>query len=188
MIARVWLSCVAVCVLVFSALAEEPKKVNAGEPEGFLEVGVIGTVYINGTWVGFNQGRRYGISINKHLPNARDARAKLAVVLKEQKQLDQVVFDWFGRGPLKRLDIVIGTNIPVGVAQALISAYATESKIPVYVVLRTTDGAVEGTSLIHVGSLVSHGKDPITQEQLREVLKPGLTPEQFAKLLPKIDE
>ena len=92
------LSHAAVVLVLLPALAfagDEPNKPKVEESEGFLEVKLIATYDVNGV-IGFSGGRRYAISINEHLADAKSHRAKFAKALQEQKQLDQVVFVVWG--------------------------------------------------------------------------------------------
>ena len=182
------LSHAVVVLLLVPALAlarDEPKKEKAEEPEGFLEVNRVFFLSVNDHFVGFNEGRRYDISINKLLPNAKAARAKLAKALKEQKNLDQTVFDWFGDDQLKRLNIGIGSKVPVQIAQAVIATYAMEAKLPVHIFLVCEDHDLAKTYRVGVGGYVDTGRDAMNPEQLRELVKPGLSQERFAEMLTK---
>jgi hypothetical protein len=170
------------------AQGDPTHEAKVDDPGGLLEVDSTVVLRFNGEMVSFNQGRRYAISVNKLIPDARTFRAKLAVALKEQKQLDQVVFDWFGKESLKRLNLQIGDKVPIPTVQAAISAFATESKLPVYIALATKDERLSHNYCVIVGGLVNRGKGPLMPEQIRELLKPGLTQDQLAKLLPKIED
>jgi len=123
--------------------------------------------------------------VNKHLPDAKALRVKLSASLGEQKQLDQVVFGWFGRKPPTRLNISIGDSVPVEMAQAVISAYATGAKLPVHIEQMPEDEQLGRTRRVFVGGLVDFDSTAATPEQIQELLKPGLRREQFAKLLSK---
>ena len=178
----------AVVLLLVPALAlarDEPKKEKVEEPEGLLEATAIIPVSINHNLVGFNQGRPYAISINEQLPGAKSSRAKFAKALEAQKYLDLVVFEWFGKKPPKRLNIMIGNKVPVHIAQAAIAVFAVDSNIPVYLCLMRKDEALGSTRCIYVGALVDCGEDAFKPEQLRELIKPGLSQERFAEMLTK---
>lgn len=178
-------SAVLVLLPVLAFAREEPNRAKVEEPEGVFGVDSVYLVGVNDRFVGFNEGRRYAVSINEHLPDAKVSRAKLARLLKEQKQLDQVVFEWFGKETPKRLNIVIGDKVPVQIAQAAIAAYAVDAKVPVYIVLKSDDENVGRTYRIFLGSLVDFGNDPLKPEQLRELVKPDLSQERFTELLSK---
>ena len=181
------LSHVAAMLVLLPALAlagDDPNKTKFEEPEGLLQVKGIGIYSINDR-ISFSGGRRYGISINEHVSDAKARRAKFAKDLKEQKQLDQVVFDWFGKQPPKRLNIEIGSKVPVQIAQAAITAYGLESKIPVFIKRCTDDESLGRTQSIVVGGLVDIDAEALKPEQLRALVKPGLTQEQFVRLLSK---
>jgi len=179
------LSAVLVVLPILTVVhADPPSPRKADEPPGLLEVPVIGIVEVNGKW-SFNNGRRYSISVNKHLPDAMASRAALVATLHEQKQLDQVVFDWFGKKLPTRLNLLIGDNVPVEMAQAVVAAYADGSKIPVHITLMTEDEQLGLTRAVYVGGLVDRDDAPVMRKQIQELLKPGLTHQQFAKVLLK---
>ena len=75
--------------------------------------------------------------------------------------------------------------MPVRTAQAVIAAYASAAETPVYIMLMEKDNQLANTQRVYVGGLIDRGTEPATAEQIRELLKPGLTAEEFAKLLPK---
>ena len=143
---------------------------------------LVGTIEVNGK-ISFNEGRQYAISVNQGLPNAKASRAKLIAALGEQKQLNQVVFGWLGKKQPTRLNLWVGNKVPVEVA-VVVAAYATDTKLPVYIILMTEDEQLNHTHCVYIG-LVDSDIDPVTPEKIKVLLKPGLTAEQFAKLLPK---
>ena len=182
------LSHAAAVILLVPALAlarDEPKKEKVEEPDGFLEVPGIFAYHINKRLVSFNGGRPYAISINEHLPDAKACRTKLLDLLKEQKQLDKFVFNWFGKTAPKQMNIMIGDKVPVQTAQAVIKTYAVGRKMLVYVQLMTKDDDFDHTAQVYVGGLVEPQGPPATAEQLRELVKPGLSQERFAEMLTK---
>jgi hypothetical protein len=158
--------------------AEPPAAPKADDPPGLLEVPRVATFDVFGK-VSFNQGRRYAISINEHLPEARASRTKLAARLKEHKLLDQIVFGWIGKmeKPPARLNLLIGDNIPIEVAQAVIAAYVAGAKLPVHIKLTVEDGQLLRTRRITVGGFVDYDTDAVTPAQIMELLKPGLSHE-----------
>lgn len=185
----VLLSLVLAAVRTDAAIAQE-----FHEPPGFLEVEQIVCyevkIRLRHDREGFdirkfNRGRSYAISINEHLPDARAARAKLARILDEGMQLCKVVSHWFGTEAPKRLNIMIGSEVPVGIAQAALAAYAVEAKLPVYIVLVDEDAGFNETRRVYIGGLVDLGEEPMPPGEIRGLLKPGLTHEELAKLLPK---
>jgi hypothetical protein len=167
------------------AQGDPPADKKVEEPKELVEVETTSTLSINGRFMGFAPGRRLAIGINEHLPDARKSRTKLAHTLKEEKQLDQVVFSWFGKKSPKRLNLMIGDEVPVSTAQAAIVAFAKDSKIPVYMTLMTVNGGLGNNYRVYVGGLVDRGQGPLTGEKIEKLVKPGLTTEEFHKLLSK---
>ena len=165
------------------ARAEPPPTAKA-DPKGFLEVPHIGITEVNGK-ISFNEGRQYAIAVNKHFPNAKEAKGKMESALGKQKLLDQIVFKWFGKEPPTKLNLLVGNKVPVEMAQAVVAAYAARYEVPVYITMMTEDEELDHTRCVYVGAVVDSDIDPVTPEKIKELLKPGLTAEQFAKLLPK---
>jgi hypothetical protein len=155
-----------------SALAQAPNL------PGFLEVK-------SGAAPGAT-GRPYLISINRQLPDANEARNRMAKRLSKNGQLDKVAFNWFGKEAPKRLNLAIGKTVPVEVAQAAVAAYARDSKLPVYLYRMSTDGGFGETKSVYVGAVKDRGMTPTTAEQIKSLLKAGLTGDEFMKLLPEL--
>lgn len=134
---------------------------------------------------GFDQGRPYAISINARLPSASRDRARMVERLQQRKQLDRIVFDWFGTGTgePKRLNLSIGSEVPVEVAQAAIEAYALGAKCPVFIQVMEEDKGFAETHRIYIGGLVDFGKRSTPPEAVLSVLEAGLTRKQFARRL-----
>jgi hypothetical protein len=131
----------------------------------------------------FNK-RPYAISINRDLPDARQGRKHLALRLKEGHHLDNYVFEWFGKGKAERLNLLIGSQVPIEDAQAAIAVFARWSRLPVYIGWMTADEDFGNTHRIYVGGLANFGKEPMSAEKVNGLLKRGLTAADFAQLLP----
>ena len=132
----------------------------------------------------FNGGASFVVSINRFLPGSRALRADLVQRLREAKLLDRVVFEWFGDERLKpqTCELHIGRRVPVAMAQAALRACTDRARVPVVFALSEEDGDFGSTQRVYIGALVASGKDPIKPEQLRALLKEGLTQEEFLKI------
>src|SRR5262245_768253 len=165
------------CILLLVALQPLSYQSRAAEQPpnlpGFLEAE---TIYWKDGAEGpiFNENRHFVISICKKLPEANASRNKLIEQLGANKQLDKVVFQWFGTNGANRLDIQVGKNVPVEVAQAVIAAYARDSKLPVFLHRVSQDGMFANTHRVFIGSLEAYGKAPLKREEIKVLLRPGL--------------
>lgn len=185
---------IAWAVLPVAVLAVLPVRTTAAQPPdlpGFLEVEKINVSQSNSTggkWA-FNMKRPYVISINEKLPGANTARNRLAAGLHDRRQLDQFVFEWFGSGreAPDRLNLVIGKNVPVGAAQAVIATFATDSTLPVHIHRKTADDEFGHTQRVYVGSLRNRGKEPMKAEEIKALLNPVLTHDELMQLVPEAD-
>ncbi len=166
----------------------KPPEPEAKNADGLLEVKSVTWLSVNEKLVGFNGGRPYAISINQQIPGAAAARTQLVGVLKERKLLGQAVFAWHGTAPPKRIDVLVGDEVPVPLAQAVIAAYVPQATLPVYVASATRDDGFYLKRRVMVGSLLTCGDTPVTAEQVRRLLAPGLTREQLTGLLPSFQE
>jgi hypothetical protein len=183
---------IACAVLPVAVLAASLVRTAAAQPPelpGFLEAETIECTKPNsneGKWT-FNMKRSYVISINEKLPGANAARSRLVAGLHDRGQLDQFVFEWFGsdRDAPERLNLVIGENVPVGAAQAVIATFATDSTLPVYIHRRTADDEFGHTQRVYVGSLRNRGEEPMKDEQIKALLNPVLTHDKLMELLPE---
>lgn len=173
-------------------LAVSLVRTTAAQPPdlpGFLEVESVNwekPTSNQGAWK-FNSKRPYVISINEKLPGARAARNRLVAGLHDRQQLDQFVFEWCGsnRDAPERLNLVIGKYVPVGVAQAVIATFATDSTLPVYIHRYTAEGKFGNTQRVYVGSLLNRGNEPMKAEQIKALLNPVLTHHEAMQLVPE---
>lgn len=181
-----FIACAVLTIAVFAALgagtiASEPPK-----PLGFLEVEAIKGSRKTGKLL-FNSGRPYVLSINVKLPDADAARNQLAKQLLARKQLRLFVFEWFGadHDVPTRLNLVIGKNIPVAAAQAVIATFARDSSLPVYIHRKVADGDFGDTQRMYVGALRDRGEKPMTAEQIKALLNLRLNREELMQLIPE---
>jgi hypothetical protein len=135
----------------------------------------------------FNNYRPYVISINEFLPGAKELRENLINSLAREGILQQVVFEWFGKGPLQAIELKIGGKVPVTIAQAVLRACGSVAKIPVILTINQEDGYNQKggpyghSQRVYVGSLMKSGRPPATPEKLQSLLKPGLSQQEFIK-------
>jgi hypothetical protein len=187
-----WTSAILSLALVIPATATGTAVAqDLREPPGFLGVEQVvcyeAKVRLRADQEGvvlrrFNEGRPYAISINRHLP---DARARLVRDLAGRGRLRSVVFERFGTEVPGRLNILIGSEVPIEVAQSAIAAYAAGSELPVSIAAMAEDAGHNDTHRIYVGGLCDLGGAPMRPEKIQALLDPGLTREQMVKLLPK---
>jgi hypothetical protein len=163
-----------------------PREKKVEEPKELMEVKTTVVVRVNGEFKCFSGGRRFCISINSSLPNARVARGQLVKALTDQKQLDQVVLSRMGNDEaVRRLNISIGDQMPISMAQASIAAFATDSKLPIHLELLTANEGLGYRYRIFIGGYADRDNQPLTSKQIQELLKPGLSAEELHTLIAK---
>ncbi len=131
----------------------------------------------------FNEGRPFVISVNEGIPNARAFFDALVGSLKSQDVLDDVVFSWFGGDDMEFAEVIIGSKVELGIAQSVLRSYGQHVTKPMIISVATEDEKLGKTQSIYVGGLVASGRRVVSPPKLRELTAPGLTHEEFLRLL-----
>ncbi|MBN1605397.1 MAG: hypothetical protein JW940_02130 [Polyangiaceae bacterium] len=177
----VGLPCAALSALLGVGCAEQRANTASEFPAPFLEVQelAIRRGPQGGCPIVFNDKRCYAISINRGTPSAEKLRAGTVEDLAARHVLEQVVFEWFGPTESDAVQLDIGRDVPVAVAQSLLTASSRLRGVPVSVEVTTRDGGVGDTQRVYVNSLVAARKKPISELKMRALLVPGISEEEF---------
>ena len=143
----------------------------------------------------FNHDRSFAISINRGIPGSSEMRKRLATLLADNGQLNEVVFIWFGTVKPQTIEIKIGRRIPIEIAQAVVKVLSHLEDTSV--VLSALDDKVVVSrqkvfnfgysQRVIMGSLVQSKRKPITKEITAALLKEGLTQAEFFRVLSKTE-
>lgn len=138
----------------------------------------------------FNYDTSYVISINHRIPDAQVRREKLAKLLIEEVEpqlIDKILFEDFGDSCIKTVSIVIGSRIPVKVAQAVVSVFSQDLSLPITIDIRGEDAKHKSsTQIIYVGSLAKSEKNPINREAIDALLRKDMSQKQFIRAVSEL--
>lgn len=153
-----------------------------------------GTLTVHGTGYpalpyGFNYDTSYVISINMAIPYVNVHRENLAKLLVDEfgsKITDEILFQNFGNHRPESLSIIIGSDVPVKILQAVLRVFS-QTDIPITITMHT-DGEkyrYKAQSVI-VGGLLKVQKSPVSGETIDILLREGISQEEFIKIVTEL--
>ena len=134
----------------------------------------------------FNGERDHLVSVHRALEGAAFLD-DLTALAAEREVSALIAIDWFGdpAAPPPRLELLVGADVPVPLAQVVIAAAADSRWRPLVVSQQPDDGDFGNRARVYVGSLRPTDNPETAPEALRRLRSPGVADDVFWSLLPE---
>ena len=152
-------------LVVACAKPAEPKA--AAVPTSLLEVETVNVDARNGV-CSFNSARPWVVSVHNALDDGQFA-ADLAREVEQADLSGQVVLDWFGSDALERVEVVLGRDLPVDLAGAIVRVTRQHRADGLVVSVSEEQSTSCNRSRAYVGSLLPT-ENGLTSESELDVL------------------
>ncbi len=137
----------------------------------------------------FNYATSFVISINRGIQDVNVLRENLAKILIEKvepQDIDKILFDFFGETRPETLGIMIGSRVPLKIAQAVVRVFSQQSALPITITINADDGIFGNTQRVYIGGLVRAEKNPISLETIDILLREDISQEEFIEIVSKL--
>lgn len=159
---------------------------SASADDDFLEVQNLDLRTSSGE-PSFNQGRPFAISINRSMAAGRAVRSHVMESLRRAGMLDKVVFDPFSGLTPGRLEVNIGSAVPIEISTAILDALVTVGVSEPVALSSMNSGSLGKTHRVYVGSLAPTSHATVTMEELQRLrASPELLHEYLASTPPRL--
>ncbi|MCK6504199.1 hypothetical protein L6R53_12495 [Myxococcota bacterium] len=118
----------------------------------------------------FNEDRPWLVNVHASLGDGGDLEATLRRGVEAAGLGGQVVLDWFGDEAPERLELVLGRDLPVALARAVVQAARDHAPVPLVVTVAQEQSSTCSRSQAYVGSLLPTDQAPTTAEALDRLL------------------
>lgn len=118
----------------------------------------------------FNEDRPWLINVHASLSGGGDLEAALRRGVEQAGLGGQVVLDWFGQEPPERIELVLGRDLPVELARAVVQATREQAQAPLVLTVAQEQSSTCSRSQAYVGSLLPTDQAPTSAEALDRVL------------------
>ena len=134
----------------------------------------------------FNEDRPWVINVHSSLAEAggKALETELEAAIEQAGLGGTVVLDWFGEGAPERLEIVLGRDLPVPLARAVVGASRAHATVPLVVSVAEEQSTTCSRSQAYAGSLLPTDHPPTTTDALDQLLQTTLNDAAFWALIP----
>lgn len=117
----------------------------------------------------FNEDRPWLVNVHASLGGG-DVEEALRRGVEAAGLGGQVVLDWFGEEPPERLELVLGRDLPVELARAVVQVARDHAQVPLVLSVAQEQSSTCSRSQAYVGSLMPTDQAPTSAEALDRLL------------------